>query len=563
MKKKKWMSALLTAVLVLGSAVGVPAATGTEPSAADTADVTVYGVEEGVTVTAYHLISAVYDEKGNGLTGYEVADGVEIEDIESPTAEEITEITRAINDGTLTISDREELEYQSDGTYTASLTAGMWLILVSDAGDTVYNPMILSNWYSDANDASSLQAGAVDAEGNFVEGEWSTDDDGNDVYSGTAIYAKSTTTTITKVITDYENGNDYGTDGNVGDEVSFLITTQIPDYSDAYDDGTLQFIITDTLSYGLSAIEPSDLTITVGGTVFLANGVDSSGAIYTNYTITTTPEKGSEKDEEDQTIVISFSSDFILEHIKETVTVAYTTTIDEDALMAEEGPNPNAVSLTYTNEYSTAQDGTLVPGTTTSGPKYVYVYTFALTDEFVKVSPGGSASSSGTDVSVTKALSGASFTVCTDEDCTQVYTNDIFDGTAVSDENGCVSVEGLAEGTYYLTETEAPSGYYINDTVYKLVIYADYNSDGTIANWNISITDDTGSATQIRSSDYTVSYTSDGSEVTAAVNATAVVDSVRQKLPDTGDIGNLLFIVLSCSILGMAVLLMRMRKKPS
>ena len=563
MKKKKWMSALLTAVLVLGSAVGVPAATGTEPSAADTADVTVYGVEEGVTVTAYHLISAVYDEKGNGLTGYEVADGVEIEDIESPTAEEITEITRAINDGTLTISDREELDYQSDGTYTASLTAGMWLILVSDAGDTVYNPMILSNWYSDANDASSLRAGAVDAEGNFVEGEWSTDDDGNDVYSGTAIYAKSTTTTITKVITDYEYGNDYGTDGNVGDEVSFLITTQIPDYSDAYDDGTLQFIITDTLSYGLSAIEPSDLTITVGGTVYLANGVDSSGAIYTNYTITTTPEKGSEKDEEDQTIVISFSSDFILEHIKKTVTVAYTTTIDEDALMAEEGPNPNAVSLTYTNEYSTAQDGTLVPGTTTSGPKYVYVYTFALTDEFVKVSPGGSASSSGTDVSVTKALSGASFTVYTDEDCTQVYTNDIFDGTAVSDENGCVSVEGLAEGTYYLTETEAPSGYYINDTVYKLVISADYNSDGTIENWNISITDDTGSATQIRSSDYTVSYTSDGSEVTAAVNATAVVDSVRQKLPDTGDIGNLLFIVLSCSILGMAVLLMRMRKKPS
>lgn len=50
-------------------------------------------------------------------------------------------------------------------------------------------------------------------------------------------------------------------------------------------------------------------------------------------------------------------------------------------------------------------------------------------------------------------LKGAEFALYSDEDCTQ------FVASLVSDENGIAVAGGLKEGTYYLKETKAPSGY--------------------------------------------------------------------------------------------------------
>jgi LPXTG-motif cell wall-anchored protein len=72
-----------------------------------------------------------------------------------------------------------------------------------------------------------------------------------------------------------------------------------------------------------------------------------------------------------------------------------------------------------------------------------------------------------------KALSGATFTVYTDESCKTVAK--IKDGDAekdakfTSDLNGIVKIEGLTTtGVHYVKETEAPSGYALDETVYKL-----------------------------------------------------------------------------------------------
>ncbi len=63
-----------------------------------------------------------------------------------------------------------------------------------------------------------------------------------------------------------------------------------------------------------------------------------------------------------------------------------------------------------------------------------------------------------------KPLPGATFTLYSDETCTQTVA------TAVSGENGYASFDGLDVGTYYLKETEAPEGYVCSDTVVTIII---------------------------------------------------------------------------------------------
>lgn len=67
-----------------------------------------------------------------------------------------------------------------------------------------------------------------------------------------------------------------------------------------------------------------------------------------------------------------------------------------------------------------------------------------------------------------QALAGATFTVYTDDTCETVAQINGTDAVFTSDENGFVTIVGLAPGTYYVKETQAPDGYEVSDAVYTL-----------------------------------------------------------------------------------------------
>ncbi len=61
-------------------------------------------------------------------------------------------------------------------------------------------------------------------------------------------------------------------------------------------------------------------------------------------------------------------------------------------------------------------------------------------------------------------LKGAEFTLYADADCTEVL------GTATSDKNGEFTFEGLLDGTYYVVETAAPTGYQADTSIMEVTV---------------------------------------------------------------------------------------------
>lgn len=633
MKQKiKWIPGLMLAlVIAVQSGVTALAVTGQEPSAADANTVFIYGVEADVTVKAYQIIDAVYDEKGNGLTGYVVSDGLSIEDLENPTAETVNQIASDIYDGKLTTLNEKTLTYAAADTeidvttvtaqgstadsytteeeiYYGALEAGMWIILVWDSNTTIYNPMIVSNWYEDANLASSLTSGSVDADGYFCENIYSytIDDDGTVTYSNndaqtiTSVYAKKSSISVDKDIVNYtgaaedeaalegddptafmgnlfttpedeeatqegdpSHGDDAsdgteGADYEIGDAVQFEIKTTIPDYAETYftnETHDATFTIIDALSAGFDAVSADDITVTVGGTEYeagsdtysitLYDAYDYNGNIYyllydedyNTYSIWTKNDDGTyalqKKDltavpdgysAAGQEIVIDFAESFIKEHGFESVVVSFSAVLNQNALIVggeSAYANPNSVDLVYSNHpttvFHTDENG--------SGDT-VYVYTFSLTDEIAKVfndddgdadDEEGTASAEGNAVTVTNPLAGATFTIYYDASCADgyEYTAWIYDtdedsatygeliqsASMTTAADGLIQFYGLSEGTYYITETDSPSGYSVNDTIYQVVIDAVYDTaedtsdgdgasskDGLLTSWSVSVT---------------------------------------------------------------------------
>lgn len=558
-KLKRIVSLTLALAMIFALSVSAYGADSAVPSSSDRAAVKIYNVESGVTLRAYQIIGAVYGT--NGLTGYEVASGVELENMETPTSEEITAIAEDIYNGDLEGLETVALTYDSSTeSYGASLKAGMWIILVWDSASVIYNPMIVSNWYTNANLASSLTAGSVDADGNFVEGYWTdTEDVENRTYTAvTEIYAKSYTLEVEKSITN-SSGDGAGADYAIGSSVEFLVETAFPDYSETYSEVT--FTVEDTLSEGLTFND--DINVKVGG-----SAVEESDTTYT--------VSSEENSDGTTSLSIAFASGYVLDNGAKSVEITYSAELNENAALTggdTASSNANEVNILYSNNprstFNTEDAG---------GGDKVYIYTFSITDEIAKVIPDGSAFASGNDVTVSGALSGAEFTLYTDEDCTKVYSNSVTDGVMTTGSDGFISFDGLTEGTYYLTETDAPDDYMINDTVYKIVISAVYDTsegsvtEGMLTSYTITVTDlDTGES---HANTYTVSYSTSketytytnsssvsevnyswyevsGASISASENPLAIVDPDLIKLPSTG--GNGIYIVIGVSLVVLCV----------
>ena len=214
---KKIGALLVAAVMVLSMCTAVFATeteTGTKPSADDMTYVTIQNVEAGATVKAYKLVDAVYNDFG--FTGYEwttLADMGKAAVFKADgklniTDAKVIEIAKSIDKNTsgetLTLN-------KTTGVSNEKLGVGSYLILVTGGSEKIYNPMLVSVYYTDGTTilTDSLNANSP----------WQLE--------STPTYAKSSEVKISKTV-------DKSSAAVESEKVTYTITGTIPSYSTKY-----------------------------------------------------------------------------------------------------------------------------------------------------------------------------------------------------------------------------------------------------------------------------------------------------------------------------------------
>ena len=515
---KKILAVLLAAIMTLAMTVTAFAEgeTTTKPTAADHATATVNNVEATATVTAYQIVKADYNEFG--FTGYSSVKRGGAALVADPLAPTSTEITAIAKDTTgLKAVTMAKSGGATEGltSFTADLEPGYWMVLVTGNANEVYNPMLVGVYYSVSGSDNTMISGPVDANTNWT---LVTKD----------AYAKSTEPMIDKTIVDGEK------DVAIGDTVNFKIQTAIPSYSEQYT--SVEVKVSDALSQGLT-LNQNSIVVKVDDTEAVQEGTDT-------YSI----KKSASGFE------ISFVSAYALANSGKSIVVTYSAKLNENAGINFDA-NTNTATLTYTNNPD---------GDTKEVKDRTYTYTFGIdaklngsseekwnttTEELIKGEKVKEETASETK-DVFKALAGATFTLTSKTTPAKVYT-------ATSDADGALTFTGLDAGSYTLVETKAPQGYSVNTAEIPVVISAEYNTDGTLKSYSITVN---GKAT----STYEATYAGDtivNKTITNIVqgkdNKTSeILNTKLVNLPSTGGIGTTIFTVAGSLIMIFAAALL-------
>lgn len=327
----------------------------------------------------------------------------------------------------------------------------------------------------------------------------------------TAATIKSTYPTVDKKVQTTTDG-EFKTDGNaqIGDKVTYQLTATVPDMTD-YDKYTFKFV--DTLTKGLSYVDNS-VSVKVG-----------DAAITDGYTAT--------YDDDSKTLTVAFGDLKTTKKGENTpvaagdvITVTYNAYITADAAVTD--PATNKVHL----EYSTNPDGS---GTGESTPSESKVYTYPI--EIFKFYKDGKTE---------KGLANATFKLSISEDSTAAGIVLVKDTTAensyhvkgegetstttevTTPDGGKITIRGLKDGTYYLHEITAPTGFNKLTHPVKIEITADKN-DQSKATYKINNEANTG----------------------ANSHQVKVENMKGTMLPETGSFGT-----IGLTILGVAVVLL-------
>ena len=497
MKKiKRILAMIMAAAMIMGLGMTAFAAA---PTADDTTEASVTNVEEGAEVCAYQIVKADYS--GGGFTGYSKVDEVTIANATAPTSEEVIEIAKQINNGSL--STLKKVEMTPDAvttTYTAQLNAGYWIAIVKGNVDEVYNPILIGVAYSASGTENTMTSTPISADTSWT-------------LTGTNAYAKSSKPSITKeIVKEDQNGV------AIGDQVDFKITTAIPSYTEQYKEVAVQ--ISDTLTEGLT-LDTDTIAITVGESPY-------------------NPGDG-ELTKNEQGFTLTFPSSYALQNSGKEVVITYKATLNDQAGLNFD-TNKNTAKITYSNDPTNASKTKEVTDVT-------YTYTFAIdamlngehgtgtqqTEEIRKVDAEGNVISTDTSTlppeyegTVVEVAEGAEFKL-TNNGTKKEYN-------ATSDKYGRLTFKGLDEGTYTLVETKAPTGYTLDTTPHTVVISAEYNTNGTLQSYTITID---GTAT----STYTATYEGEDQikTIDKVTNRTDIKNSKLATLPSTGGIGTTIF----------------------
>lgn len=299
----------------------------------------------------------------------------------------------------------------------------------------------------------------------------------------------------------------------VGDEVTFTLTSKLPD---ATGYGTYIFKFKDGLSAGLTFVDNS-VKVQIEGE---QNAVDPA-----QYKV--------EHKTGNLTIELSDYLTNYQKYVSKKITVTYKALINENAAVLDQD-NPNKATVEYSNDPTTGQTGT-------SNPSIVHTYTFGFDIDKVD---GANAQTK---------LEGAVFELHT-ADGVKISLVKVQDGVfrpakpgdkAVVDEEvktnaqGKLQFVGLKEGTYQLVETVAPDGYNKLAKPIKVIISATYNDDGTLNTWKADV--ENGSA-------------QDGAHVIEVQNNKGAL------LPETGGMGTVIFTVAGIAIIAGGIAWKRSRR---
>ncbi|MGI6095152.1 MAG: SpaH/EbpB family LPXTG-anchored major pilin [Lachnospiraceae bacterium] len=501
MKKFKKMLVLIMAMaMILGMSVTALAAANTvtplsgRPSADDKGIITVSGVEDGATVKAYQVVTATY--KDGLFTGYQKVDGVAIANIENIAATEVNQIAKDIKAGTLSITPIDLVKVgdtyktvDANNHELATAPVGSYVIIVTPPSTStkVYSPLYGSVAYgtTQAGDGNTLGNGNID------------------VLESSNVWVKLENGPKPEKNILSESEDDTKESVTVGSTVTYELKATLPDYSVGYT--TVKFNFVDTLSEGLT-YDQGSYTVFVAGTEVAKNNVTETV--------------------DDQTVTFALTEDFIryTANDKE-VKITYTAKVNNKAASGF-NPNTNEVYLDYSNS----------PDSETESEKDTTKnYAFDINGLLKKVDNENAAT----------LLPGAEFKLFADADCkTEVkYANDT-EIKAVTGEDGMINFYRLNEGTYYLQETKAPGKYQLSKKVYQIVIDADFDANGDMTQYTITITDmDTNKV---------VSHTYNAAGHVGDITVTDVKNTKLSSLPSTGGIGTTIFTIGGCAIMIIA-----------